>query len=386
MKNKKVALIGNMNNNFFVLQRYLLDNKIDCDLFILPYEPNHFLPINDTWDEQIFKKHYFLKWGNVELFTSTTKQDILNTFKEYTNFIACGTSMAYLNKAKIRVDLFIPYGSDLYELPFKIPRRPNRLIKRWIFNYHQKKGIKNAKYCSIADVSELLLDKLKRIKFSGKLLDSGVPMVYSSAMDVNNKSKHYKEFLRIRNSFDLVIFHQSRHVWKTDNDLVAVKSNDKLIRAISKFKQKNNNISIALITTEYGVDVIHSKKLIKDSGIDENVFWFPTMARKELMVGISLSDLVAGEFNNSWFTYGVVFEAMAMGKPIIHHRNDSIYKNFILYPMIEAFSENDIYKKLTYYSLHKDELNKIGSEAKDWYTNYFVEKSIREILNIIEKC
>ena len=48
------------------------------------------------------------------------------------------------------------------------------------------------------------------------------------------------------------------------------------------------------------------------------------------MVGISLSDLVAGEFNNSWFTYGVVFEAMAMGKPIIHHRNDSIYKNFIL--------------------------------------------------------
>lgn len=41
---KKVALVGNMNNNFFSLIRYLKDKNIQAELFLLNNEMGHFCP------------------------------------------------------------------------------------------------------------------------------------------------------------------------------------------------------------------------------------------------------------------------------------------------------------------------------------------------------
>ena len=40
---KKIALIGNMNNNFFSIARYLRDRSYQADLFLID-ELDHFLP------------------------------------------------------------------------------------------------------------------------------------------------------------------------------------------------------------------------------------------------------------------------------------------------------------------------------------------------------
>lgn len=381
MKSKelKIALIGNMNNNFFVLQRYLLDQGISCHLFILPDEPEHFLPENDSWKNNISDLYTRLNWGKVSDFSSISKEQIKNQFKEYSNIIACGPIIAFLSKAGIRIDVFIPYGSDLYSLPFSYPNNPIKWLNKFLFNKSIRKGIKDSKCISLADNSEQLFSPLKKIGFNGKMVNSGVPMVYSESK-VLEKSKYFNEFSAIREKNDLVIFHHSRHVWKTIDDPVSIKRNDKLIGAIARLI-KDTDAKIALVTLEYGIDVDESKKLVSKLDIDSNVFWFPKMARKELMTGIHFCDIVAGEFNHSWFTYGVVFEAMSEAKPVLHYREDNLYKEFNLYPMLNAHSEEDIYNVLNDSLKDKGKISSIGEEGKKWYYDNFVKKSISDIVS-----
>ena len=49
----KVALINNMNNNFFVLARYLNDLGFDCHLFLI--SENKWHPSEDTADFNLYK-------------------------------------------------------------------------------------------------------------------------------------------------------------------------------------------------------------------------------------------------------------------------------------------------------------------------------------------
>ena len=113
--------------------------------------------------------------------------------------------------------------------------------------------------------------------------------------------------------------------------------------------------------------------------------WMPLSPRNELMIGMSMSDLIAGEFKNSWFTYGVIFESMAVGKPVIHNRIDSLYPDEELYPMLNATNEEEIFQQLCFAIKNKEQLKEIGMEANLWFKKN-VEKTIKEIgLLISEK-
>ena len=147
--------------------------------------------------------------------------------------------------------------------------------------------------------------------------------------------------------------------------------------------QKSPGKKVALITFEYGKDVAASKDLVKELGLEKQVFWFPLMDRKEIMIGMSLSDLVAGEFRNSWFSYGVVFESMVASKPIMHFRNDELYTGLDLYPMIYAKEAKDIENALEHYTDRKDQLASIGTAARNWYEGNIVTKSLNEFRTIL---
>ena len=69
IRKKKVALIGNMNNNNFTLLRILRDNKIDAHLFLYS---------NETFQPQADTKNY-LNWRSYihNLNISNGKPDIL---------------------------------------------------------------------------------------------------------------------------------------------------------------------------------------------------------------------------------------------------------------------------------------------------------------------
>ncbi len=46
----KIGVIGNMNNMYFSLTRYLLDEGFDCEQLIFDYEAEHFHPSYDSYE------------------------------------------------------------------------------------------------------------------------------------------------------------------------------------------------------------------------------------------------------------------------------------------------------------------------------------------------
>lgn len=384
MSKMKVALLGNMNNNFFTLARYLRDMGYDAHLFMFPYEPAHFHPQTDTFTDDFNTYVHPLTWGNAFDLLTTSAETVKNDIDGFDYYIASGTGPAYMAKAGIPVDLFIPYGSDLYDAPFFKLVRPTKLFHYYVFTRYQQKGIRTAKCISIPDNSALFRDKLARIGFTGKRSFAGIPIVYATQFGPKEitqfyeRSVHYRAFEKIRKQYDLIVFHHSRHCWKDEPDPVSLKDNDKLFRGLAKTLETSDK-KIAIITFEYGHDVEASKQLCKSLNIEQHVFWFPLMPRKEIMVGMSLSDIVAGEFRNSWFTYGVVFESMVLEKPVMHYREDSLYKELELYPMIHAKSAEDITRALGHYADHKTELTAVGKAAREWFNRNVLQKSLNEM-------
>lgn len=390
MSQCKIALLGNMNNSFFTLSRYLKDLGYDAQLYVFPYEPAHFQPATDTFSNDLKSFVHFLKWGNPFDLLTTDVATIKKDLAGFDYYIASGTGPAYLSKAGITVDICIPYGSDLYDLPFFKLVRPRKLWHYFIFTRYQQRGIRNARFLNILDNSSLFKEKLSSIGFKGKRLYSGIPVVYApqykkeEIKKLYNLSMYYRAFERIRLQYDLVIFHHSRHCWKNEPDPVSIKDNDKLFKGLASFLETSNK-KAAIITFEYGHDVDASKELCTVLKIEAHVYWFPLMPRREIMIGISLSDVVAGEFKNSWFTYGVVFEAMVSGKPVMHYREDSLYEGLELYPMIYAKEVEDITNALLHYSDRKTELSELGLASWKWFERNILEKSLTEICNILIK-
>src|SRR5438270_4631412 len=102
-------------------------------------------------------------------------------------------------------------------------------------------------------------------------------------------SHWYKEFEKIRQKHELVVFHHATQIWKNSPDHLSWKGNDKLVRGFAHFVKECQHVAPCLITCERGRDVIETKKLVRELGIEKHVYWFPLMARKDIMIGLNLA-------------------------------------------------------------------------------------------------
>ncbi len=388
----KIACIGNTNNSFFALTRYLRDFKLNVDLLLLN-EPAHFHPSADSYDLSYQKFTKQLSWGHTN-FWQTSEKTVEDDLKEYDFLIACGPVPAYVERIGRKIDLLIPYGSDFYEYPFyKFGRIPKlKKIKKYKFAKYQKAGIEKSRFISWDVSNNEFEEVLKKFNFSGKRLKIACPFIYVNQYNPDvisnyfDRSHWYKEFKVIRENNDFIIFHHSRLSWKNPPDIWSYKANDKLIRAFNSFVKKNTDIKSALILLEYGPDVYETKKLIKELEIESQVFWFPMMSRKDIMIGIHLSDLGAGEFGRSWFSYGAIYEFISMEKPVVHFRNDSLYKNVYpdMYPMFSAENEHNIEEVFLRYKNDREVFKNVGRKAREWFIKYVVQKPLKTYLEIIK--
>jgi glycosyltransferase involved in cell wall biosynthesis len=388
----KIACIGNMNNNLFNMTRYLRLEGYDVELFLLSDESAHFHPSNDCFGNEYEKYTTQLEWGNAFSLEKASKNEICESLSGFGFYIGCGSTPAYFMKAGLKLDLFVPYGSDLYDSPFFRLVHPKRLLQRKRFSAMQKLGIECTDNILLDSANELFEKPLKKLSYSGRRLSSGIPMIYAPEYNEINLAKHgssidaYTKTRDLSSKNKLVIFQHSRHVWKTTSDPVSIKRNDKLLKALSSLVHDLKVTDVHLVTLEYGEDVQYSKELVKELGVEEYVTWLPKMSRRDLMACISLVDVVAGEFNLSWLSYGVVYEAMVACKPILHYRHDELYKDDYpeLYPMLNARSEKEITEQLVKAYNDIEALINIGVNARRWYDKYVVSNSISVICNLIE--
>lgn len=391
----KVACIGNMNNNFYSLVRYLRDQGIDAHLLIFDKEFSHFHPSADSYDltYQRFTQH--LKWGNFFSVNKHPKQEIASSLESFDVLIGCGAAPAYAYKAGRSLDIFVPYGTDVLEYPYYnwISLRPKLQISHAYNVWLQRMGIKNAK-CVNLDDNIVEFEKIfKILHYSGHWLRSGIPMIYTPVYNPENiasfynRSQWYQEFKEIRDCHDMVIFHHARHHWRNRQNDINGKANDKLFRGFCDFIRRCPQIRACLVTCEYGKDVLESKQLISELGIESRVFWFPLMPRKDIMAGLSLSDIGSGEFQWSWLSCGTIYEVLAMARPLLGYREDSLYTNVYpeLYPMINVKEPRDICEALSDYVKRPDYYKDVGEQGRQWFQRNVIDKSVSEYVRIIKE-
>lgn len=391
-KRKKIVMIGNMNNIFSSIFRYIYDKNYDVELLQYLDTPSHFKPEADTLDDFWNDKTLFFKWNNpIELY-KIDEINIKETLNKYDIIIACGSSIAFLNKANIIVDVFIPYGSDIYVYPFFVlAKNPAFFFKRLYFTYHQRAGIKKARNIIMEKQSSLVEAKIKILYNEENRIRTSVPMIYAPQYQFLNEmtiksSIFYDSYKKIRENFEIVIFHHCRHSWKNPKDKVELKGNDKLFEGFANFKKRHSDVRACIVTLEYGVEVTHTKELVSKLDICESVFWFPLQLRKDIMTGIFFSDIVVGEIYNSYNLYGVIAEALVMGKPVMHNRNDSEFLDSYdeLYPMVDVQTASDIEYALSDYKDNKEKYCQMGIQGRNWYSKYIVDKFIYNLENIMK--
>jgi hypothetical protein len=385
----KIGIIGNMNNMYFSLARYLADEGYDCELLVFDYEPDHFHPSADTFETSFPFGIKQLSWGDPAHFLTKQKQAATD-LKPYQFLIGNGSAPAFVHAVGRTLDLFIPYGDDLYSLPFGPLVHPIRQIAYWATAWHQQRGIKACPYILFDKTNAEFDSVFQRLNYKGQRIISPPPLFYNKEYEAKLAHEqlanpHLAALKKLRAENDLLVLQHIRQVWKRQRDGWSLKGNHHLIKGFAQFIADNPGTKAKLILLEYGADVQHTKKLIDALQLNEMVVWFPKTLRKHLMMFIQYSDVVTGEMHHSWNTYCVVLETLAMGKPLIHKRNDAYLTDAYpeLYPLLPGSCAETVTKSLQVVHDDKKKMQEMGIQGKEWFKHYCVDRPLQAIQRII---
>lgn len=380
----KIALIDNMNNNFFALTRYFRDLGIEADLFLVQNKSHaHFCPDQDTW-ENLSGVGWIKEFPVSYHWSSYIKPiaSLLNKeFCGYDKIIACGLALGLLMRAGIKVDLFIPFGSDLFHFPFpksyKLGGFAGKINPLAIFYYYrafwQIKAIRSARLIISNTNWKVAQDAIDSL--SCKAVNLPRVMIYKKGA-AGPRSDRFAWLC----NHDFVVFSPARHLWKTNADPLpdfdvygGAKRNDKLIRAFSRVVMKRLFKNPILVFCEYGADVAHSKTLINSLGLDSYVHWLPLLPRREVVQVITYATFVADQFREgmSATSSGTTNEALAFGTPVIANTDGAIFLRGDPYygcPILQALTEDEIYEHFRLYSETPEDYKAIGLRSAEWFS------------------
>lgn len=380
-----------MNNNHFSIKRYLEDEGFICDLYLFNILPDHFLPINDTWK---IEKHEgsIKKMNRGIIFLDQFKKKAFFDFKQYDVYIGSGLTPYYFNKLGLKLDIFIPYGSDLYELPFKKPWNFNSLKSFFKTCHHnffvykgQKEGIIKAKRVFTMDVEKVIKDALLRLNRTITPLQ--IPMVYLEETPLKTDLGLYLDLKKI-NSFEFKIISQSRQLWGKNIGLHS-KGNDKLIIGFSLFAKKNNKACLVLF--EYGQSINKSKQLVDDLNISDQVIWVKEMPRKFIYALLKQYGEVGADQFDTGFHGSTAYELMAHGLPVLNYLNCSNeefekYSKRPLPPLVNVKSPEQISDAIQMLFSNDEYRSALGKQSKNYFNKYLGKGAakvyVKEILKI----
>jgi glycosyltransferase involved in cell wall biosynthesis len=378
----KIACIGNLNHQEFIAARYLRDMGHDVTLFLLE-EQSNFVPENDTYNAISKIKIEHLPWKHKDLYSISTAS-IKERLYGFDCYFASEYAPAFLFKAGIKPDVFIPIGTDLITYPFKkvssiLP--PEWEINEQQFHLYQKAGIRlsNAIFLN-AGGDEFLENALRRIKFTGKRFPMSPPYLYlPDFLSDNAHSKFEAEVLNLKNANNLLLMSHGRCEF-TDKTSVHNKGTDILLKGLRQFIDKTNH-SVCLILFEYGTDVTATKQLIAELKLEAYIHWLPVVGRKDIFPLFKYVDIAVGNLYHSLWSYNVAMEASAAGVPLVQKGPASSVENLAIYPYLKAGSSEEFSGVLEDYVSNTQKHREMAEKSSIW----FLENSINRPLKEIEK-
>jgi glycosyltransferase involved in cell wall biosynthesis len=388
-----VGLLGNENNMLFATARHLRDRGIDARLFLYNTDAGHFHPSCDTFELDYRDWTTQLAWGRASEFSNVSAATIERDTRHLDRIIASGAGPGYLSKIGRPVDVFIPYGSDIDEMPFRPPEFNRRSLRSlYEFPKAQRRGIEMSKHL-VGPKTEMLIERnLRKLDFRGKRHMVAPPMVYTPLYNPESIAKytgecHWLRFVQeLRARVDVLVFHHARHLWVSPARSYWSKGNDILVRGFAEACKQRPSTRFGLVLVEYGGDVEATKELIRDLGVEKQVLWLPSCLRKDLMVGMSLADIGSGQFGESYLTSGVVNETLAMAKPLLSHRIDRDYLSEYgdLYPMLHSPNPQAVTAHLTAYSDRSEEISRMGQQGMEWHQKRCIDEPVDLLVKLLQ--
>lgn len=384
----RVAFVGNTNNNHFAMARYLRERGVECDVLSFRHEAPHFHPSADTYDLEFMAYCRTLSWGSPATWRSLRPETVLKDLGGYDYLVGCGVAPAACDLIDRPLDIFVPYGADIFSMTRYCMVSPHRLPSIWSAVAAQRRGIGRSRVFQMDETNAIYEGLWTRYRGSSERWRFGLPMVHTGTYqpdrmhEVESRTHWSTQFREVRQGCDIMLLYHARHVWGGSPEDPGQKGTDRLLHGLAHFKARHPDIRIGLVTLEYGSDVAKSKALIEHLDLGDVVHWFPRMYRKDVMVAVALADIVAAEFANSWISSGVIYEALAMGRPLLGYRQDELYADRYetLYPMMNARTADDIAELLTQYAAAPDEFRSMGLEGRMWYERNVVERAINTYL------
>ncbi len=373
----KVALIGNMNNNYFALLRYLRDSGVDAELLVFAGEMEMFSPENDTWEIEKWRpyiKQLNIVGGALGQFFKMSAADIRKEFEGYDYYIGCGFTPAYFYKAGMQLDVFNPYCIGI-EYTYRISKSSwIHSIKEKIEAYFQFKGLKNNTRMMAT------LDEESRVKGEGlgmKVLPYAIPMIYNKEALPASAGDDLDVIINRFKQHSTVVFSHVSH-YPPGTRTFEAKRNDILIKAFASYLRSDKGHNPLLVLFDFGENSSYSKKLVEELGITDAVMWLPVMSRKKIMLLLQHADFGGGEFGGDVWG-GTGWEFMASGVPFFQYVNIPAeqFKDRTGMELPPFFNSNDpgaITEMLTHYTKYTDELKQIGERLKVWFHSHGGEK------------
>jgi glycosyltransferase involved in cell wall biosynthesis len=389
----KVGLLGNMNNNFFAVARYLRDWGVDADVLLFDDEFEHFHPSADSYDLSYASFCRQLTWGSPARFRETAPKRIKADLAPYDVLVGCGFSPAYCHRVGRALDIFAPYGGDIaYGTSYRLVR-PQRIHSVWRAVHEQRKALPEVKVVNMGYSISSFEEPYRRYRGNSERWYEIMPMVYErmyrpeSLAENGSRTRWFEQFKRIRANVKVMLFGHARHEWGRRARHDDHKGNDHLLRGFAAFRKRNPHVSAGLVQMEYGSTVRDSKALIRDLGIAKDVYWFPRMPRKDLMAGLALADIGCAEFAISWLYGGVILETLALGKPLLGYRDDDLYRgqHEELYPMMNARNAAAVCAELEAYVANPAKYVAQGEQGHAWYLKHAVEATRRKYMKYIDE-
>lgn len=402
----KIGLLGNANNNFSSICRYLRDRGVDAELLLFNDEHPHFHPSYDCHDNSYLSFTKQLSWGDLLSYMRGDWEQVETDLEPYDVIIGCGPAPAFVHRIGRRLDVFVPYGGDVKDLPvfqytdYGFPKlsKINAYAhwSRYKLAKDEKAGIANTQH--LVMMEDIYLPHVKRCGFKGTWHRLDMPMVYSGNLDPATIPKSqpgvenypvlvdYMDLMRVlRNAHFPIIFNHARHVWKTRTELMSLKGTDKLLRGYAKFVHQHRDLSPMLVTCEYGPDFAASKALISELGISRNVTWLPILPRATILTFLTMADIGTNNFELGWIGCGAIFETLASGVPLMSKREDDravgLYKE--LYPVMNVSQPDEIAAAIADFVVRPDHYRERGSLGREWFNTYCVDVAVKGFINII---
>ena len=354
----KIHLYGNVLNWAYQFGTYLrtlghdvrvfVDARETSPLYQPAWEHGESRELPD-WIETVDVRFNRLLWPGArerEFLKKLGECDLIQTFGEYAVW-------AWRSGAPYVV---LSYGGDLEILPFAKGNLKERVLGGLVT--HALRRAQAFVYAIPSHHGLVRQLKIKQATFN----PHAVPIDTSRWMPAPEEDRCR---LRARYSQHRVFFHGARQEWtfKDAND----KGNDRLFRAFARFVRNDCPDSL-LIAVERGRDLAHSKALVAELKLSQNVVWSKALTKPDLLTMLNSVDGFFDQFIHGYF--GVAsLEALSCGVPTFLKLRRDGTDGVVLPPVLNVSTEDEIHRAMCEVD-QAERMRSLRGASRKWAVTY----------------